>query len=59
MKSYYDLLALPQNATTEQIRSRFMELVRQRHPDRFQGAEKVSASASPWDGPSSVNRRRS
>lgn len=43
MKSYYDLLALPQNATTEQIRNRFMELVRQRHPDRFQGAEKERA----------------
>lgn len=43
MKSYYDLLALPQNATSEQIRSRFRELVRKRHPDRFQGAEKERA----------------
>lgn len=43
MKNYYDLLALPQNATDEQIRSRFRELVRQRHPDRFQGEEKERA----------------
>ncbi|HEX4954396.1 MAG TPA: DnaJ domain-containing protein [Thermoanaerobaculia bacterium] len=42
-KSYYDILGLPQNATEEQIRSRFRELARVRHPDRFQGAEKDRA----------------
>ena len=42
-KSFYDVLAVPQNATAEQIRGRFVELVRQRHPDRFQGAEKERA----------------
>jgi curved DNA-binding protein CbpA len=43
VKSYYDVLGVPQNATSEQIRSRFRELARQRHPDRFQGAEKDRA----------------
>ncbi len=42
-KNYYDTLGLPQNATAEQIRARFMELARMRHPDRFQGAEKERA----------------
>jgi curved DNA-binding protein CbpA len=42
-KSYYDILGLPQNATDEQIRVRFRELARQRHPDRFPGPEKERA----------------
>lgn len=42
-KSYYDVLGLPQNATAEQIRARFLDLARQRHPDRFQGDEKERA----------------
>ena len=44
-KNLYDVLALPQNATDEQVRSRFRELARQRHPDRFQGVEKERAEA--------------
>jgi curved DNA-binding protein CbpA len=42
-KDFYAVLALPRNATGEQIRQRFRELARSRHPDRFQGAEKARA----------------
>jgi len=42
-KNLYDVLALSYNATEEQIRVRFRELARQRHPDRFQGEEKERA----------------
>jgi curved DNA-binding protein CbpA len=42
-KSYYDVLGLAQNSTAEQIRARFVDLARQRHPDRFQGEEKERA----------------
>ncbi len=42
-KDFYAVLALPRNATEDQIRQRFRELARVRHPDRFQGAEKESA----------------
>jgi len=40
---FYSVLGLPRNATEEQIRQRFRELARVRHPDRFQGKEKESA----------------
>ena len=43
VKNLYDVLGVAQNATTEQIRTRFRELARLRHPDRFQGAEKDRA----------------
>ena len=43
VKSYYDILGLPQNATDEQVRSRFRELARLKHPDRFPGAAKEQA----------------
>lgn len=42
-KDFYAVLGLPRNATEEQIRQRFRELARVRHPDRFQGAEKDKA----------------
>ncbi|HZF11848.1 MAG TPA: DnaJ domain-containing protein [Thermoanaerobaculia bacterium] len=42
-RDFYAILALSRNATEEQIRQRFRELARQRHPDRFQGADKVRA----------------
>ena len=42
-KDYYSILGLPQNATSRQVRSRFLELARERHPDRFQGADKAEA----------------
>ncbi len=44
-KNYYAVLDLPPSSTTEKIRSRFRELARTRHPDRFQGAEKAAAEA--------------
>ena len=42
-KDFYAVLGLPRNATEEQIRQRFRELARVRHPDRFQGVEKERA----------------
>ncbi len=42
-RDFYAILALPRNATEEQIRQRFRELARERHPDRFQGAAKERA----------------
>ena len=43
MTDYYAILGLPQNATSRQVRTRFLELARDRHPDRFQGEEKEAA----------------
>ena len=40
---YYAALGVQQNATTEQIRKRFIELARKLHPDRFAGEVKVKA----------------
>ena len=42
-RDFYTVLAVPRNATEEQIRQRFRELARTRHPDRFQGVEKARA----------------
>lgn len=42
-KDFYVVLGLARNATEDQIRQRFRELARVRHPDRFQGAERVRA----------------
>ena len=42
-RDLYAVLAVPRNATEEQIRQRFREMARLRHPDRFQGAEKEKA----------------
>jgi curved DNA-binding protein CbpA len=44
-KDYYATLSLPRTATAEQVRARFRELVRERHPDRFQGPVRVAAEA--------------
>lgn len=44
-KDFYAVLALPRNATEDQIRQRFRELARTRHPDRFRGVEKERAEA--------------
>jgi tetratricopeptide (TPR) repeat protein len=44
-KDYYATLSLPRHATAEQVRTRFRELVRERHPDRFQGPGRVAAEA--------------
>lgn len=40
---YYEVLGVSRDASSEGIRSRFRELARERHPDRFQGEEKVQA----------------
>jgi curved DNA-binding protein CbpA len=42
-KDFYSVLGLARNATEDQIRQRFRELARVRHPDRFQGALKEAA----------------
>ncbi len=44
-KNYYGVLGVPQSASGEEIRSRFKQLAREKHPDRFQGAEKEAAEA--------------
>ncbi|MEZ5331542.1 MAG: DnaJ domain-containing protein [Thermoanaerobaculia bacterium] len=45
-EDYYVILGVPGNATTKQIRTRFLELAKERHPDRFQGKEKAAAESS-------------
>ena len=42
-KDFYGVLGLGRNATSKEVRARFLELARDRHPDRFQGAEKLKA----------------
>lgn len=42
---YYHILGLPQNATSKQIRERFLEMARERHPDRYQGEGKAQIEA--------------
>jgi curved DNA-binding protein CbpA len=42
-RDFYAVLAVPRNASEDQIRQRFRELARTRHPDRFQGEEKARA----------------
>ncbi len=41
--SYYTILGVPQNATSEQVRTKFLDLAKKMHPDRFQGDEKTRA----------------
>jgi curved DNA-binding protein CbpA len=45
-RDFYAILALPKNATEDQIRQRFRQLARERHPDRFLGDQKVTAEAA-------------
>ena len=42
-ESYYVILGVPSNATSKQIRDRFLQLARDRHPDRFGDADKEQA----------------
>jgi curved DNA-binding protein CbpA len=42
-RDFYSVLALSRSASEDQIRTRFRELARARHPDRFKGQEKVRA----------------
>ena len=40
---YYAILGLPRTASDKDIKVRFMELARERHPDRFQADKKAAA----------------
>jgi curved DNA-binding protein CbpA len=42
-KDYYAVLSVDRQATTEEIRARFQELARTKHPDLFHGPEKGQA----------------
>ncbi|MCB1007971.1 MAG: DnaJ domain-containing protein [Acidobacteria bacterium] len=42
-KDYYATLTVSRNATSDQIREKFRELARVRHPDRFQGEARERA----------------
>lgn len=43
MSNFYEVLSLQRNATAAEIRSRFHELAREWHPDRFRGDDKIAA----------------
>lgn len=42
-RDFYAILAVAKTATEDQIRQRFRQLARERHPDRFEGDEKLAA----------------
>ena len=42
-EDYYSILGVAKNATSKQIRDRFLQLARDRHPDRFSDDEKDEA----------------
>ena len=42
-EDYYGILGVPRNATTKQIRDRFLQLAREQHPDRIVDGDKVQA----------------
>jgi len=42
-EDYYVILGVPRNATTKQVRARFLELAKKQHPDRVRGQEKAAA----------------
>jgi curved DNA-binding protein CbpA len=42
-KDFYAVLGVPRSATAEQIKDRFLQLTREKHPDRFPGADKQRA----------------
>lgn len=44
-ENYYTILGVPSNATTNQIRERFLQLAREQHPDRYAAEEKDEAEA--------------
>jgi DnaJ-class molecular chaperone len=44
-KDFYSVLGLGRSATSKEVRQRFLDLARERHPDRFQGAEKAKAES--------------
>ena len=44
-KDYYAILSVSQQATRQQIKQRFLELARSRHPDLHEGEEKLKAES--------------
>lgn len=42
-KDFYSTLSIDRQTKPKEIKQRFRELARQRHPDRFQGQEKIKA----------------
>lgn len=42
-KDFYAVLGVPRNASSEQVKERFLQLTREKHPDRFPGAQKQQA----------------
>lgn len=42
-KDYYAVLGVPRNASDQDVRGRFKELAREKHPDRFSGEAKRAA----------------
>jgi tetratricopeptide (TPR) repeat protein len=42
-KDFYSILGVERNASTDQIRRRFLDLTREKHPDRFRGDAKEAA----------------
>jgi DnaJ-class molecular chaperone len=42
-RDFYAVLAVAKTATDDQIRQRFRQLARERHPDRFKGEQKQAA----------------
>jgi len=44
-ENYYTILGVPSNATTRQIREQFLQLAREKHPDRYSVEEKEQAEA--------------
>lgn len=42
-EDYYGILGVPRNATSKQVRDRFLQLARDRHPDRYSDDEKEQA----------------
>ncbi len=45
MKDYYKILGVPQTATSEEIKKRYHELVKQFHPDAVSSATSGSESS--------------
>lgn len=44
-EDYYSILGVSKNATTKRIRERFLQLARERHPDRFAMGDKEQAES--------------
>lgn len=42
-KDFYAILGVSRDSTSQEIKKRFLDLARERHPDRFKGADKAKA----------------